>query len=82
MTVPTDAKDLIHSGCHDKPCNSLNKTFAAPHHLSWLWPWQILGSLVLGQPLGLIMRFGLLAPLRSGVYYNTAHGPVEYSYTL
>lgn len=45
MTVPTDAKDLIHSGCHDKPHYSLNKTSAAPHHLSWLWPWQILGLL-------------------------------------
>ena len=43
--VPTDAKDLIHSGCHYKPRYSLNKTFAAPHHLSWLRPWQILGSL-------------------------------------
>lgn len=43
--MPTDAKDLIHSGCHDKPRYSFNKTLAAPHHLSWLWPWQILGLL-------------------------------------
>lgn len=40
-----DDKDLIHSDCHDKLRYSVNKTFAAPHHLSWLWPWQILGSL-------------------------------------
>lgn len=40
-----DAKDLIHSGCHDKPRYSFNKTFTTPRHLSRRRPWQILGSL-------------------------------------
>lgn len=43
-TAAADAKDLIRSDCHDKQRYSLNKTFAAPHHLSRLRPWQILGS--------------------------------------